>query len=472
VHFKLETDEAQAVQGFLKLVDAQKKSEVGAERAGKKMTAGATAANQAITGLITRYGSFTAIAAGVGAAVRYELKEMAEAADKAGQSIKAARDLLFLGDFARGHPQVQAEIGAMAVQAGLPGVEGRVEVAGAWEMLVSKTANLPPQQREPLMKAALQFRRTTQSDLATILNMMIQIQKTDKAATATQIANLIQQTKTEAGSTTEEMAVRLPEILGLGEAAGLAVPQTAAMYATATSRFGATKATSGLRMMLGRLQGKQLEAKGEAVKRRLGLTKGMPVMEQMAALSQAYQQGKIKLPELQLLFGEEAGPLAAVMIPEYEGLQASLGKITAAYETPGLDLVGLGIEQVYKPGTLEYEEERLRMAQANQERIQQERYAYGGIKSKRVEQEWRNYLREERSELPGWVGWAVSKYYGLEESMAGTGRPTPADERRQREDRDLQENTAATRQLTEAIKGSPAVGPAAVNTGYQTAERF
>ncbi len=372
------------------------------------------------TGFIAGFVGIATIIASAAKAVRLELEHMSKAADSAAKRMTAARDLMFLGDFTKQHPQLHAEIGAMAAKAALPGVEGKVEIAKAWEVLVSKGAQIPAEKRRPILEEALDFRRTTESNLSTIVNLMLQIYKSDKGATAQAISNLVQQTKVEAGATTEAMAIRLPEVLGIGEAAGLDLPMTAAMWATATGRFDPAKATTGMRMMLSRLQGKKLTDEGEAIKQRLGLRPGMPIMQQMEALYNAYQKGQVKLPELQELFGEEAGPLAAVMIPEYPALMQAYQNIRRAYTTPGLDIVGGALQEVFAPGTREYEEEQGRILDA---RIDQLRFD----KDARHEQRLENWRKQRYLEMrnTGYAFWQTKGILSRPFAEEWWGRLTP-----------------------------------------------
>ncbi len=394
VTFKLEGDEADAVRAFLKLSDAEKKATLESKKlaragrkAGKDTAGGAKQGEGAmgklttgISGTIASYVSVGAVIAGIGKAMAVEFENTAQAAENAAKRITATRDLLFLGEFAKAHPEIHREIGAFAVTAALPGVEGKVEIAKAMELLVSKTPAMSDEQRMELFRKGLQFKRTTTSDLSTLINFMIQVGKADPGATPTAIANLIQQTKTEAGATTEAMARRLPQLFPVAGAAGVSLPEISALFAVATGGgFGPEQATTGIRMMLGRLQGKKLPKEARKVQRRLGLEEGMGVFEQLEVLSGKFQEGKFKLAESQLLFGEEAGPVVLDILKGFKGLKVSLGKIKRAFETPGLDLVGKKIVEVFAPGTLEFQEERNRRLKARKEQIRFEKDAPVGL---------------------------------------------------------------------------------------------
>ena len=401
-----------------------------------------------LSGFIAGYLGVTAVVHSAVRAARSEFQHLLDMADKASVKFRSMRDLMFLGGFARHYPNVHQEISQMTETARLPGTEGRVEVAEAWEMLVSKTANLPDEARMNLMSSALQFRRTTKSDLSTLLNLFIQIKKSDRQADPQAISNLIQQTKTEAGSTTEEMAVRLPEILGVGEAAGLAVPETAALYAVGTSRFQAAKATTGLRIMLGRLQGKQLTPEGEHIKSRLGLKKDMPVMEQLASLHRAYQEGRLKLPELQTLFGEEGGPLAAAIIQDFPGLVTSYRKIRSAY-TGQEDMVAQAIEEVFAPGSREALEEEVRREKAETESLKDELDTRKGLGIGLYRE--RKYQHLRRLGVPHWAATAEAATGTFFKSIFGGDPLTAAAQEAAFESDELGSSSKQEQQLTNEL---------------------
>jgi hypothetical protein len=366
------------------------KTERGTRRASTAMTSLKTS----IGGLAARFLSITAIVAGVGKSVASEFENMAKASENASKRIRASLDLLFLGEFAKKHPNLQTELSKFAQQAALPGVEGKVEVAKAFELIVSKTPSATDAQQTQLLQSALQLRRTTETPLSTLSNLLVQLQKSAPGATPTQLSNLILQAKTEAGSTTGEMAQRLPELLGIGEAGGLTVPQTTGLFAVGTGRLGAARATSGLRLLISRLRGKELTPEGEAIKGRVGLQPGQDIIQQMQSLSTAFKEGRLQLPEIQELFGEEAGPLAALVIPEFAAFQASTEKIRAAFVSP-TDIVGKKIEEIVKPGSLEERVESLRRAQAGTESVQFELDAARGIEAELVGERTYQALRRE-----------------------------------------------------------------------------
>jgi len=340
----------------------------GAEKVGTKMA-----------GMVAGYVSFTAAIAAAGKVATLEINNIKEAAREAAESLTAVRDLSFLGDFYKRHPNMYAEVGEMAVEAGLPGTEGRVEVSESWEMLESQTPHMTDDQRKGIMDAIIQVRRTTRTPMSTLINPFVQMAKKEPGYTPTQLANVFQQAKTESGSNTAEMALRMPLLYGIAEAAGLDILDAAALYAVASSHVPAADARTGLKTMLSRLQGKDLSEAGEKVKSDMGLKKGMNVFEQLRILNEAYEKGQVKLPQIQELFGEEASTVGMAMISDYKTVTKSRRLIRAAAETEGLDITGEKTGEIYAPGTLAGKDERLRRLKARKSAIRFEDDAELGL---------------------------------------------------------------------------------------------
>ena len=369
------------------------------QRTGKASEASFTKLNKSFSKFILQYGSVAAIIGAGGQAARAELENMKKAADEASTSLAAALDLMFMVGFYERHPEAQAEIGQMAITSGLAGTSGRVEIAKAWTLLESKKGEIEPEKLQSLLDAALQMRRTTTTDLSTLVNLFQQIAYVAPGVSARNISNLIQQARTEAGATVPQMGQRLPEVLGIAQAADIDVPTITAMFSVATRQFGAEKATTALRNMMMILQGKAPTDAGAAqLMQGMGLV-GKPIMQQMQIMAGA----GMGLPEYETIFGREAGPLASLMIPQVSATTGARRRLTEAW-VGQQDIVGEQIGKVLKPGTRRYEEEVGRRLEAEKTDIQFNLDARRGQQYKNFDLQLYNALRKEgMSHTQAWI---------------------------------------------------------------------
>jgi len=346
--------------------DVKKGAEAG--HAPLKKTGGilATLKTQ-LGGFVSSFIGVTALISSVSRAVQSELQSLATAAENASKVMKSMRDTLFMGTFHKEHPDAYREVQQIAIDAALPGVGGQVEVAEAWKSLQSKTASFSDPQRMELLRAAGRYKRTSSTDLTTIINNMLQVPKTDPGATGKAIGNLMLQTNTEAGASAEDVALYLPELLPIGKSAGLETSQTAALLAVTTAATGgrASKAAIGVQRILMRLLGREGTPEAEATKRKLGLKRGMPIMSQLGTLHQSAPS----LAQLQDVFGEEHAATASALLSNYPALQQSYANIKDAYTNPAKDIVGEKLADVFVPGSLEYIEEEARRENAKRQAL-------------------------------------------------------------------------------------------------------
>ena len=372
-----------------------KKSQDEAAASTKKHEGALTKLTASMKGFVLGFFGVTAAIGLISRSIRKELSNLGKAADEAGQRFASVRELLSLGDFAKQHPDVFKEIEALQQQARLPGVSGVAEVAAAYTSIVSKTPNLADTKRMGILREAAQSKRLAPgSSLQTITDLMVFLSKTAPEKTPNQLQNIVLQGLTEAGATLQQTAGQLPNLLGIGQAAGLSVEDTFALFATATSVFPEpSRATTGLRMMLSRLQGKNLTPEGEAIKRGLGLQPGQGVFEQLGTLNTAFNQGQLGISQLQQLFGEEAGPLASVLIPQLSSVLSARQRI-GAVGVGARDLTADKLGDVFVPGSVMALEENVRLAETKRDEIQNRLDARRGLELKLSRTQYYTELRE------------------------------------------------------------------------------
>jgi len=320
------------------------------ERAGGKMSGALAGLKSQLGGFIGGFIGVGSLIAGIMKSARLEADSLKETLELVRQRLEAIKDLQFLGDFAKQHPNVYKDLDEMALQYHM-GARGPTQLARAYESIVSKMPAATKDQRLGILREAAQYTQTTRTGVGTLADMLIFAQKAAPGATPNQLQNLIQLGITEAGSSMEAMAQYLPRILGLGQASGLSMPETFGLYAGATGVFPEPSvATTGLSTMLAALQQGNVSPEAQRVRRRVGLKAGMPVMSQLGALHQASMAGKLSMADYNALFGREGMRLAANLIPQMPAVQASITNLQA-YNQPGLDIVGQKAGEYYAPGT-------------------------------------------------------------------------------------------------------------------------
>ncbi len=354
------------------------------------------------------------ITASIGAFTRAalsDMRNMEQAASSAAQAVKHQRDLMSLGDFAKRHPKLDVEMGQIALAAGLPGVEGRIEAQQAYELIESSRGQMTDAQLVGIMNQSAKLRQTTKAEMNIIAPLLQAMLKADKSATPAQLANLFQQTKTEAGSTTPELSSVLPELFPLGVTGGVLPEEISAMYSIASRDFGANKAMTGVRNMMMILRGGELKPEAQDILNKRGISSDMSMTEQLSRLQGA------SLPELKTIFEREVAGIAASITGQLPAYQESLGRISNAYRNPAMDLVGDAIKEIYKPGSKQYQQRQLDILEAQ---IEQFKYEFDAPRGLDLQIQQRKEYLKYRSE--GYPHWMAAGAAGLNKGVrAGYG---------------------------------------------------
>lgn len=257
VTFKLETDEARAVQGFLRLVDAQKKVNTEAAkggRLGKQFNKGLqTGLNRNISQLKRMAVGFFGVQAAI-AVARKIWGTFQEDIKKSVESMKAFQkefiNLQFLGQNFL-DPGLKKRIFAASTATGI----SAPEIAVGMTALKSKTAflnKLPIAEqrriRGEMFSEELKLRKTTTSTLPELIDIRGKLASAFPKLTARGQTNIIHQLISDAAVVSAgDIAPSAPRMFLAGKAGGLTARESAGMGAFMTAKTG-TAAEAGTAM--------------------------------------------------------------------------------------------------------------------------------------------------------------------------------------------------------------------------------
>ena len=159
--------------------------------------AGFDTMGQSVVGWGTKLAGVTAIIAAVTKAINAQTEAMKEHARVASEQQKALTALQHLGDIFEKRPHLREEVAAYAEFGRRP----FEEVAKAWYTLESKGAGLSDEQKQGIMKEALELgRQEPAADLSGIIDMFSLYVKETKEQDITLVQNVLRQTVTSAGA--------------------------------------------------------------------------------------------------------------------------------------------------------------------------------------------------------------------------------------------------------------------------------
>jgi len=173
------------------------------------------------------------------------------------------------------------------------------------------------------------------------------------------VQNVPLQTITEAGGGMADVAKYMPMFLPTGMAGKLTGPETAGLWAYATTLTAEpSMATTSLRNVFMALQGKG-EPQAQEMLDQLGIRPGMGFFPQMQLLAAQQQQGKFALPEAQLLAGREGASMLLSMLQQPEAMTETISKVVEAARTPR-DLTQTMIQELMGTDEIAHLEDRRR----------------------------------------------------------------------------------------------------------------
>jgi hypothetical protein len=339
--------------------------------------------------LSARFVSITAVIALATKAVRENMQAIEEHAELAERQQLKLASLQYLGDLFKEKPELRKEVAAYAEFGRRP----FEDVAQAWYNLRSKAAALPTEQQQQILREALELGRTAgEVPLDVIVDMFTLYAKKTGEVNANVVQNILQQTITEAGGTAADVAGYMPRTLPLGLAAGLTGPETAGLWAYASTQAAeASIATTGLNTILYALSGRGTP-QSAALLRQLGIRPGMGFMPQLQRLAAAQRGGRLGLPEAELIAGREGASMLLSILSDLPGLQRTMANVVGVAR-PDLDITAAKIEGLMGA------DEMARLADQNRQLdIQIENIKASDTESLRKQNLYRRYekaLREE-----------------------------------------------------------------------------
>lgn len=355
VSFKLEADEAKAVQGFLKLVDAQKKVERGAKNVGRAANKSEKAfrsmgksAGRDLKNMVVGLGS-VASAIAVGRAVWGKFtKDIADSV----KALKEFQDEFINIQFLLEHykdPKFRPHMKALATAAGIP----PREMSKGVYALESMTSYATPARRAGMLTELIKVRKTTNVPLAELVPTFAKMGKIYPGLTGRGMANITQFMLEKAGiASPGELAAIAPRIFVAGKLGRLDPRTAAAMGAFMTLSTGsAARAATGMEMAMRKLLLEDPDEQ-EAI-RNLAFGQKNPLAGRKAILKRAgivgadtgYQR-VLKLSKLTLsaqdmkdLLGERGMKYGQILFGDPEGLKKMVAQFHAA-TGPEKDIAG------------------------------------------------------------------------------------------------------------------------------------
>ena len=370
-----------------------------------------------LAGWAVSLASVGAIIRTVTGAVNANKQALREHADVAVAQQQKLLRLQYLGDLFKERPELRKEVGVLSEYGRRP----FEEVADAWYNLRSKGGALSQQQRDSIMREALEMGRTDPDlPLDTLIDMFSLYAKKTGVQDANRIQNVLQQTIEEAGGSGADVARHMPRFLPIGMAGGLTGPQAAGLWAYATTLEGeAAVATTGLRAVFMKLAG-EATPEGQKIMRKLGARKDMGFLEKIDKLAEAKAAGKLPLAAAKQLVGDEGASMLLSLITDPAAMRATMADVVGV-DRSDIDLTATKIEELLGQDELAQREDEIRRVKVEIENIK-------GSDSRSVQQRQhlleREAFRRKRGDAPWKIPfdrWMGELFYG----MGYEGTPIP-----------------------------------------------
>ncbi len=326
------------------------------EQAGKKgaegtdkLTRSAEKSKGAFGSFMTKIGGWVTALVGFAAAIKIvtgiinaNKRAITEHADVAVAQQQKLLRLQYLGDLFKERPELRKEVAAYS-EFGMRPFE---EVADAWYNLRSKGGALSQQQRDSIMREALEMGRTDPDlPLDTLIDMFSLYAKKTGQADANRIQNVLQQTITEAGGSGADVARHMPRFLPIGMAGELTGPEAAGLWAYATTLEGeAAVATTGLRAVFMKLAG-EATPEGEKIMRKLGVRSDMGFLEKIDKLAEAKAAGELPLAAAKQLVGDEGASMLLSLLTDPGAIRATMANVVGV-DRGDIDLTATKITEL------------------------------------------------------------------------------------------------------------------------------
>ncbi len=336
------------------------------EQAGKKgaegtdkLTRSTEKSKGAFGSFMAKLGAWAVSLVSIGAAIKVvtgiinaNKQALNEHADIAVAQQQKLLRLQFLGDLFKERPELRKEVAAYSEFGKRP----PEEVADAWYNLRSKGGALSQQQRDSIMREALEMGRTDlDMPLDTLIDMFTLYAKKTGEEDANRIQNVLRQTITEAGGGGADVAAYMTQFLPLGIATGMTGAESAGLWAYATTEEGsAERATTQLAAVFRGLMGKGTP-EGKKILKKAGVREGMDFFEQLDLLG---KEGLSYAEAGQI--GEAAGAAMLLsLIQNREAMMEAIGKIVAV-DRGDIDLTKTKIQEVMGGDEIARLEEEIR----------------------------------------------------------------------------------------------------------------
>ncbi len=322
------------------------------EQAGKRGAEGTDALTKstekskgAFGSFMTKIGGWVMALVGFGAAIKIvtgiinaNKRALNEHADVAVAQQQKLLRLQFLGDLFKERPELRKEVAAYAEFGRRP----PEEVADAWYNLRSKGGALSQQQRDSIMREALEMGRTDlDMPLNTLIDMFTLYAKKTGVEDANRIQNVLRQTITEAGGGGADVAAYMTQFLPLGIATGMTGAESAGLWAYATTEEGsAERATTQLAAVFRGLMGKGTP-EGKKILKKAGVREGMDFFEQLDLLG---KEGLSYAEAGQI--GEAAGAAMLLSLIQNRGAMMEAIEKIVAVDRGDIDLTKTKIQEV------------------------------------------------------------------------------------------------------------------------------
>lgn len=306
VVFKLDADEAKAVNSFMKVVDAQKKTE---RQFGKSTQAG-----KRFSGAMGGLGkTMMGLAGGlIGAAgVRMAIGAVTQSLQVARREVLGFEDeiteLLALGKNVKNIRAIKNEILDMSGATGI----ARKEIVDAMFFAQSALSNVSKEIKEGVIKRAIELKKVMGVDLRSGVNLLSKAfsiyGKTieDLEPIQSKLAEIAK----ESVLTAQEMAVYMPDVLAAAKTFGYTIEEIGGALMVATGQLGKTeKSMTGLRNVFLRMSNAEKE----------GIELTGDFTEQIQELS------KLDPEILKKIFGIEAIPVISALVNKTDELAESI----------------------------------------------------------------------------------------------------------------------------------------------------
>jgi hypothetical protein len=362
--FKLEGQEASAVQAFLKLVDAQKK----AENAGKQLTRSASESSKVfehfgrdavahIGGMVTGLLSVGSIVA----AAKISWSSWQDEIKKSVESMKQFQNefvnLQFLGEHFK-DPAMRERVHNLAAASGVPAPE----IARGMYALESMSAYASPEQRADMLAAMIRQRLASNVPLEQLVPTFTKMGGIYKGLSGTEMSNISQFLLEKAATASpQELAGEAPKMFAAGLIGKIDARTAAAIGAVMTAKTGTTaQAASGMEQVVRKVMlvggdeeeaikvgfgKKDFKETRESLLKEAGVKEADDAYQRILKLAARHGRQAYSAEEMKSIFGERTMKFGQVLLSDPQALEkmvAEFQKETAA----GKDIVGQKIQTV------------------------------------------------------------------------------------------------------------------------------